>query len=86
MDTRYVRVLEHDSVDQIRIGFSFPTTDVKKTARDIFAQEDAKLQWCGGALLSARKFYRKIALVDAGTLQPIITIYDGREWDPCLNL
>ena len=80
--TQYVRVLEHDTADQIRIGFAFPTNNIVKTIREIFAQEDEKLDWCGGARLSASKFYRRIALVDARTLQTVKDIYDGSEWDP----
>lgn len=80
-----IRVLEHDTSDQIRLGFAFPTNNIVKTAQDIFAQEDEKLQWCGGARLSVSRFYRRIALVDARTLQTVMDIYDGKEWDPCLN-
>ena len=82
--TQYVRVLKHDTADQIRISFAFPTNDIVKTAQDIFTQEDENLNWCGGARLSASKFYRRIALVDARTLQTVKDIYDGSEWDPCV--
>ena len=85
MNIQYVRVLEHDTADQIRIGFAFPTNNIVKTAQDIFSQENEKLTWCGGALLSVPKFYKRIALVDARTLQTVKDIYDGREWDPCVS-
>ena len=82
---KYVRVLEHDTADQIRVGYQFPTHDLEKTANDVFEQENAKLRWCGGAWLCAPRFYRRIALVDANTLTTVMDIYDGREWAPCLN-
>ena len=85
MNTIYIRVLEHDTADQIRIGYAFPTNNIVKTAQDIFTQEDKSLNWCGGALLSAPKFYKRIALVDARTLQTVKDIYDGKEWDPCVT-
>lgn len=85
INTIYIRVLEHDTADQIRIGYAFPTNNIVKTAQDIFTQEDKSLNWCGGALLSAPKFYKRIALVDARTLQTVKDIYDGKEWDPCVT-
>lgn len=47
-NTIYIRVLQHDKNDQIRIGEAFPATDLNKAEKDIIAQYEAKCAWCGG--------------------------------------
>lgn len=37
-NTIYIRVLQHDKNDQIRIGEAFPATDLNKAEKDIIAQ------------------------------------------------
>ena len=37
-DTIYIRVLQHDKNDQIRIGEAFPAPDLNKAEKDIIAQ------------------------------------------------
>lgn len=41
-NTIYIRVLQHDKNDQIRIGEAFPATDLNKAEKDIIAQYEAK--------------------------------------------
>ena len=38
----YIRVLQHDKNDQIRIGEAFPATDLEQVEKNIIAQYEAK--------------------------------------------
>jgi len=84
--SQQVRVLEHSRTDQISIGYSFSTNNIVTTAQALYNQEDEKLRWTGGAYLAVPKYYRRIALVDAVTLQPVMEVFNGREWDQRLIL
>lgn len=72
-----VRVLQHDTEDQIRIGASFPVPDnaLDKVAENTIKQYSKDLEWCGGFKAGCEKYYKRIALVDADTLQVITVIY-----------
>ena len=76
-----VRVLQHDTEDQIRIGASFPVPDnaLDKVAENTIKQYSKDLEWCGGFKAGCEKYYKRIALVDADTLQSIREIYPGKE-------
>lgn len=72
-----VRILEHDTCDNIRIGQEFVTCDLNKTAEDAVSQYDKKLSWAGGfkAACETKDYYERIAIVDANTLQTLKEIY-----------
>ena len=79
-----MRVLQQDTEDQIRIGAGFPaytkTLDkLDKVVENIIKQYDKELEWCGGFQAGCEKYYKRIALVDADTLQSIREIYPGKE-------
>lgn len=73
----YVRVLQHDTADQVRIGASFPIfkEDINRTADNTKAQYDKDMEWCGGFEAGCEKYYLRIALVDADTLQSVKEIW-----------
>ena len=58
----YIRVLQHDKNDQIRIGEAFPATE--KTA------------WCGGFKVACERYYKRIAIVNAVNLGIMRLIYN----------
>ena len=76
--TIYIRVLQHDKNDQIRIGEAFPATDLNKAEKDIIAQYEAKCAWCGGFKAACEKYYQRIAIVRADTLEVIRPIYPNK--------
>ena len=79
-----LRVLQQDTEDQIRIGAGFPahtkTLDkLDKVVENIIKQYDKELEWCGGFQAGCEKYYKRIALVNADTLQSVREIYTGKE-------
>ena len=72
-----VRVLQQDTEDQIRIGAGFPayTKMLDKVVENTIKQYGKELEWCGGFQEGCEKYYKRIALVDADTLQSIREIY-----------
>ena len=80
-DLIYIRVLEHDTCDQIRIGCSFPIFDgdQEKAVKSTIDQYDKQFNFCGGWNEgNANKYYKRIALVDAKTLQSIVEIWNKK--------
>lgn len=61
-NTIYIRVLQHDKNDQIRIGEAFPATDLNKAEKDIIAQYEAKCAWCGGFKAACRNITNVLLL------------------------
>mgnify|MGYP000572818356 CR=1 FL=1 len=43
-----IRVLQHDTNDQIRIGMAYPIIDLDKAEKDIVDNYEKKTAWCGG--------------------------------------
>ena len=72
----YIRVLQHDKNDQIRIGEAFPATDLNKAEKDIIAQYEAKCAWCGGFKVACERYYKRIAIVNAVNLGIMRLIYN----------
>lgn len=70
-----IRVLQHDTNDQIRIGMAYPITDLDKAEKNIIALYESKTDWCGGFKAACEKYYRHIAIVNADTLEVIRPIY-----------
>lgn len=74
----YVRVLEHSTSDQIRIGHSYPVfvDDLDKAVENVRKAYDKELAWCGGWTdENNNRYHERIALVDAKTLQPVREIW-----------
>ena len=77
----YVRVLEQDTCDQIRIGASYPVfrEDLDKAVENVRKAYDKRLAWCGGWTDENNdKYHERIALVDAGTLQGVREIWNKK--------
>ena len=81
-DLVYVRVLEQDTCDQIRIGHTFPVfgRDLDKAAENTRKGYDERLSWCGGWTdENNNKYHQRIALVDAETLKGVREIWNKKE-------
>ena len=70
-----IRVLQHDTNDQIRIGMAYPIIDLDKAEKDIVDNYEKKTAWCGGFKAACEKYYQRIAIVRADTLEVIRPIY-----------
>lgn len=64
-----IRILQHDTEDQIRIGVAYPVTDLDKAEKDVIAGYEKDMAWCGGFRVACGKYYRRVALVDGQTLE-----------------
>ena len=42
-------------------------------------QYGKEMEWCGGFQDGCKRYYKRIALVNADTLQSVIEIYPGKE-------
>ena len=74
----YVRVMEHSTCDQIRIGASYPVfvDNLDKAVESVKKAYGERLKWCGGWTDENNdKYHERIALVDAETLQPVREIW-----------
>ncbi|MDH6308030.1 putative IMPACT (imprinted ancient) family translation regulator [Dysgonomonas sp. PFB1-18] len=77
-----VRVLQHDTEDQIRIGMTTPVMDkdaIPSFVEKVKEQYQKETEWCGGFDAACEKYYKRIAIVDADTLQEIHSIYRKEE-------
>lgn len=82
-----IRVLQHDTEDQIRIGGSYPVDDLFKAEQEIIQAYAKDTAWCGGFKVACEKYYKRIAIVRADTLKVIRSIYDrneNREFTPIM--
>jgi len=75
----FVRVLQHDAGDEIRIGHRYPMFDLEKEAENVKKLYDKKLEWCGGFDAACDKYYQRIAIVDADTLAVLRVIYQTKK-------
>lgn len=75
----YIRILQHDTQDQIRIGESYPVGDLGKAEQGIIKAYEEKTAWCGGFKAACEKYYKRIAIVSADTLEVIRIIYSTNE-------
>lgn len=88
-----IRILQHDTEDQIRIGNAYPVTDLDRAERNIVALYEKDTAWCGGFKAACEKYYKRIAIVSADTLEVIRSIYVRNEnkeftpimWDSCTH-
>ncbi len=75
----YVRVLQHDRSDEIRIGTAYCIFgELDKAEKDCIATYEAKCAWCGGFKSACEKYYKRIALVDSETLEVVRMIYEDK--------
>lgn len=77
----YVRVLEQDTCDQIRMGASYPifAEDVDKHVKDIIEQYNERMAWCGGWNdKNNNEYHQRIALVNAETFASIKEIWNKK--------
>ena len=79
----YLRVLQHDRSDEIRIGVAFCAIgELDKAEQECIKTYEEKCAWCGGFSAACEKYYKRIALVDAETLETVRTIYE----DNCVEI
>lgn len=77
-ELKHVRVLEHEKgSDQIRIGYTFPTRDLDKTAEQVLRQYDEQLSWCGGIDPGMNRYYHRVCIVDAASLQVLKVVWES---------
>jgi hypothetical protein len=75
----YIRVLQHDTEDNIRIGVAYPVTDLDRAEKGIVQAYEKDTTWCGGFAAACEKYYKRIAIVDANTLQELHSLYKRKE-------
>lgn len=74
-----IRVLQHDTHDQIRIGNALSVNDIDEAEKGIVKAYEKKTYWCGGFKAACENYYQRIAIVNADTLEVIRFIYDRKE-------
>ena len=76
-----LRVLQQDTEDQIRIGAGFPALEgnIDKVVENTIKQYGKELEWCGGFQEGCKRYYKRIALVNADTLPSVREIYPEKE-------
>lgn len=74
-DSINIRVLQQDTEDQIRISSAFPVDDLDQAEKGVIAGYEEDTAWCGGFKAACEKYYKRIAIVGADTLEVIKTIY-----------
>lgn len=74
-----IRVLQHDTEDQIRISSAFPIDNLEKAEKGVIAGYEEDTAWCGGFKAACEKYYKRIAIVRADTLEVIRSIYERKE-------
>lgn len=76
-----IRVLQHDLEDNIRIGVAYPIWDTPEAKDEavckVKSMYDKRLNWCGGFAEGATKYYDRIAIVNADTLEVIRLVYSN---------
>ena len=74
----YIRILEQDTCDQIRIGAAYPIwkDSLQREVEKVIEAYDKRMEWCGGWNdKNNNEYHERIALVDAETLQSIKEIW-----------
>lgn len=77
-DLIYIRVLEQDTCDQIRIGSAYPIwkNNLQQEVDNVIKAYDKRMEWCGGWTdKNNNEYHKRIALVDAETLQSVKEIW-----------
>lgn len=71
-----IRVLQHDTEDQICIGMASPVFDLDKAEQEVVKAYEKKTAWCGGFKTACEQYYKRIAIVRADTLEVMRLIYE----------
>lgn len=79
MTPMYIRVFQHDTADEIRVGKKIWVQDIDAAVSKCRKAYEEKCAWCGGLEAACEKYYQRIALVDADTLKELRTIYPVKE-------
>ena len=68
-----IRILQHDTEDRIRIGSEMQIREsaLAELVERVIAKYDKETEWCGGFAAAYRKYYKRIAIVNADTLETI---------------
>lgn len=77
----YIRVLEQDTCDQIRIGAAYPIwkDSLQREVEKVIEAYDKRMAWCGGWNdKNNNEYHERIALVDAETLQSVKEIWNKK--------
>ena len=76
-----LRVLEHDTCDQIRIGATFPAfnKDLDKVVENTKHQYEKEFSHAGTFNQMCEKYKKRVALVDAETLQSVREIWNRQK-------
>lgn len=76
----YVRVLEQDTCDQIKMGQAFPIwkDKLQTVVENTKTQYGQRFEWCGGFDAGCEKYQQRIAIVDAYTFQSLCEIYNRK--------
>lgn len=78
----YIRVLEQDLCDQVRIGSGYPifADRLDEEVERIKKAYDERLSWCGGwTEENNNKYHQRIALVDAETFKSVREIWNKKK-------
>jgi hypothetical protein len=78
-DLIYIRILQHDTEDNIRIGAAYPVTDLDRAENGIVKAYEKDTAWCGGFKSACEKYYKRVAIVNAETLEVIKSIYNKED-------
>lgn len=80
-DLIYIRVLQHDTEDQIRIGMAFPVyeNDLDNREKAVIQTYEKGTAWCGGFKAACKRYYKRVAIVNAETLEVLRIIYNKEE-------
>lgn len=74
-----IRILQHDVKDQIRISSAFSIDNLEEAEKGVIAGYEEDTAWCGGFKTACEKYYKRIAIVSADTLEVIRIIYSTNE-------
>lgn len=84
-NTIEIRVLEQDTDDQIRIGQPLTITNtiqaIDSLCKSVLDAYHNKLKYFGGFHTSASKFYSRIAIVDASSLELVRVLFTTKKED-----
>lgn len=80
MKTINIRILEHDLQDNIRIGATVKKLHTAETMANVesFVKNsyNDKLSWCGGYDMAMKKYYKRVAIVEADSLKVARIIFE----------
>lgn len=71
----YIRVLQQDKEDEIRIGKPIMVGNLEDAVNKCKAAYAQRCAWCGGMEAACERYYQRIAIVDADTLTELRSIY-----------